>query len=67
MLVGSAVLGAAASRHFESVSDAMAAMTEVRSKNEPNASEEAVAYHEKKYAVFRAMHAHQLEYRAMMQ
>jgi FGGY-family pentulose kinase len=65
VLLGSAILGAVASGDQSSVLGAMSAMSRAGSVVEPNA--EAVRqFHDRKYAVFQAMHAHQLEYRVLM-
>jgi len=65
VLIGSAILGAVASGKFASVTEAMGAMTTACQIIEP-ASGPRKIFHDKKYAVFRQMHEHQLNYKSLM-
>ena len=67
VLLGAAILGAAAGGAHASVGDAMAAMTAVGGAVYPNDDAEVAAYHERKYAVFVRMADDQAAYRAMME
>ena len=65
VLLGSAVLGAVASGCFKTLPEAMAAMNSVGRVIEPSRGRVA-EYHERKYMVFRRMHADFLAYRKIM-
>jgi FGGY-family pentulose kinase len=65
VLLGSAILAAVASGDQPSVLGAMSAMSRAGKVVEPSAAV-VRQYHDRKYAVFQAMHAHQLEYRRLM-
>jgi FGGY-family pentulose kinase len=65
VLLGSAVLGGVASKHFPSVLAAMNAMNSAEKIVEPTKGKVA-AYHDSKYRVFHRMHADFLSYRDMM-
>ena len=65
VLLGSALLGAVASRDFPSVLDGMAAMNRADRVIEP-AGEEVRRYHAARYEVFHRMYDDQLAYREMM-
>jgi ribulose kinase len=65
VLLGSAILGAVAAGDQPSVLSAMSAMSRAGSVVEPS-SAAVRAFHDRKYAVFQAMHQHQLEYRRLM-
>ena len=66
MLLGSAVLGAVASRDRDTVVDAMNAMNAAGQIIEP-ARGEVARYHDAKYAVFHRMYDDFLAYRRAMQ
>jgi FGGY-family pentulose kinase len=66
VLLGSAILGAVAAGRFDTVMEAMAAMTRVGGAIEP-AGGAIAKYHDHKYKVFNAMYDNQLAYRAIMQ
>ncbi|HYP88433.1 MAG TPA: FGGY-family carbohydrate kinase, partial [Polyangiaceae bacterium] len=65
VLLGSAILAAVAAGDQPSVLAAMSQMSHAGRVVEP-ASGAVSDYHARKYAVFHAMHGHQLEYRAAM-
>jgi FGGY-family pentulose kinase len=65
VLLGSAILGAVACGDQSSVLEAMSAMSRAGSVVSPSAGP-VRQFHDRKYAVFQAMHRHQLEYRALM-
>jgi len=65
VLLGAAILGAAASGDHAGVPEAMAAMNRAGQVVAPNGGDLA-AYHERKHAVFHAMYEHHLAYRGMM-
>lgn len=64
VLVGSAVLGASASKDFSTIQDAMLSMCGEGTVTEPSKSE--AEFHDKKYQVFRKMVEDQKQYRAIM-
>jgi ribulose kinase len=65
VLLGAAILGAVACADQPSVLSAMSAMSRAGSVVEP-AVGVVREFHDRKYAVFQAMHAHQLEYRRLV-
>jgi FGGY-family pentulose kinase len=65
VLLGSAILGAVACGDQPSVLDAMGAMSRAGAVVEP-AHGAVRQFHASKYAVYHAMHGHQLEYRRLM-
>jgi FGGY-family pentulose kinase len=65
VLLGSAILGAAASGDFASLLDAMSAMNVAETVIEP-AGGEVARHHQKKHAVFRRMYGDFLAWRALM-
>jgi len=65
VLVGAAV--AAAAEHLGGVEEAMRAMTKVGARVEASGGEQARAFHEKKYRVFRRMMEDQAAYRDIME
>jgi len=64
VLLGSAMLGASAAGAFNSLTQAMAAMSAAGSVIEPSST--LADYHERKYRVFHQLHEDQLRYEAMM-
>ena len=66
VLLGAAILGAAAGGAHASVGAAMAAMTAVGEQVHPSTDEAVLAYHRRKYAVFLRMTEDQRAYRKMM-
>ena len=66
MLLGSAILGAVASKHFGSILEAMAAMNRVGSVVEPSRMQSIESYHNRKYEVFMELYKDQLKYRKLM-
>lgn len=64
VLLGAAILGSVAGRVYPDVRGAMAAMTRAGTVIEPDRG--VRAYHDRKYRVFRRMHADQMAYRALM-
>lgn len=66
VVLGSAMLGAAASGHFATLAEAMANMSAVREVIEPQTGAIA-AYHEAKHRVYLRMYEDQMAYRALMQ
>lgn len=64
VLLGAAILGAAAAHHFDSLEAAVVAMGGGGTAVPPNAALQA--FHDRKYRVFLQMHADQLRYRQMM-
>lgn len=64
MLLGSAILAAFAAGAYGELPEAMQAMSQVKECIHPQADQ--AAFHEKKYRVFRAMHADFLNYRTIM-
>ncbi len=66
VLLGSAVLGAVASRRYPSVLAAMNAMNAAERVIEP-AKGRLKAYHQRKYRVFHRLHTHFLAYRRIME
>lgn len=67
VLLGSAIVGAAASGVFDSVESSMRAMSHAGRKVAPNSDPFLGQFHESKYRVFLKLHDDQLEYRRMMQ
>lgn len=65
VLVGAAVLGAAASGLSGSLSESMASMSRPGRTVQPQAS--LLSFYDRKFKVFRSMHAHQLEYSKAME
>lgn len=65
VLLGSAMLGAAASGDFGSLLEAMGALSRVEEQLEP-AGGEVERYHRRKHALFHRMYQDQLSYREMM-
>ncbi len=65
VLLGSAILGAAAGGAFPSIESAMAAMTRAHIAVTPSSGATA-SFHDAKYAVFQRMYDDQLAYRALM-
>jgi D-ribulokinase len=65
VLLGSAILGAVAAGDQPSVLEAMTKMSHAGRVIEPGSSG-VRTFHDRKYAVFQAMHAHQLTYRSLM-
>lgn len=65
VLLGAAILGAAASAKFASVSDAMAAMSHAGSIRKPDGT--TAAYHAAKYSVFQELYQNQLNYKSIME
>ena len=66
VLLGAAILGAAAGGAHASVGAAMAAMTAVGEQMCPTTDEAVLTYHRRKYAVFLRMTDDQRAYREMM-
>lgn len=64
VLVGSAILGACASRHFNNVQDAIQSMGGSADIIRPNANPKT--FHDKKYRVFQKMFQDQLRYKCIM-
>ena len=64
VLLGSAMLGAAAAGRFDSLDDAMVAMSSVGSVVQPDPA--VAAYHDRKYKVFDQLHDDQLDYAQVM-
>ncbi|KAJ8955171.1 hypothetical protein NQ318_009065 [Aromia moschata] len=64
VLLGAAILGACAAKHFDDIATAIQSMGGKGRVVRPN--EEVVKFHDKKYAVFLKMYEHQLEYRSIM-
>ena len=65
VLLGSAILGAVASREYRTVAEGMAAMSAAGSVIEPHGG--AVArFHDAKYKVFKQLHEDQIKYRGTM-
>jgi FGGY-family pentulose kinase len=64
VLLGSAMLGAVASGDRAHLVEAMAAMSRIAKRVEPNL--QAKPFHDRKFQVFRALYEHQLEYRKLM-
>lgn len=65
VLLGSAILGGVASGDFESIPDAMAAMSGVGEEILPSGGE-AYEFHDKKHQVFHQMHQDHLKYRELL-
>ena len=66
VLLGAAILGAAAGGAHDSVEEAMGKMSAIGDTCAPEGGEAVAAFHEKKYNVFRKMSDDQREYRRMM-
>uniref|UniRef100_A0A669BDJ9 FGGY carbohydrate kinase domain-containing protein n=3 Tax=Oreochromis niloticus TaxID=8128 RepID=A0A669BDJ9_ORENI len=64
VLVGAAVLGACASRHYSSIQEAMEKMAKVGKVIQPD--REVQSFYERKYKVFLRLLAHQRECQALM-
>lgn len=64
MLLGSAILAAFAAKSFATLKEAMQQMSTVQNSIEPDPA--LTSYHDKKYRVFREMHADFLKYRNIM-
>ncbi|KAJ8964516.1 hypothetical protein NQ314_004811 [Rhamnusium bicolor] len=64
VLLGSAILGACAAKHFKDMTTAIQSMGGRGRVVEPQ--REVVDFHNKKYEVFLKMYEHQLEYRSIM-
>lgn len=64
VLVGSAILGACASQHFNNIQDAIQNMGGKADVISPN--ESVKSFHDKKYRVFLRMFQDQLKYKAIM-
>lgn len=64
VLLGSAMLGAAASGHFSSLPEAIEAMSSVGARIEPR--KHTQSYHAAKYQVFLEMYEDQMKYRRLM-
>jgi len=66
VLLGSAILGAVASRKFDSILSGMKAMNNISSITEPSRDEAVLSFHNKKHAVFLEMYKDQMKYRQLM-
>jgi len=66
VLLGSAVLGAAACGKYKTLFEAMCAMNKTGRVIKPNLSKTVADYHAAKFAVFGQMHKDYLNYRALM-
>lgn len=64
VLLGAAMLGACAAKHFKNMEEAIRSMGGKGRVVRPN--DDVVEYHNKKYKVFLKMYDHQLEYRKIM-
>lgn len=64
VLLGSAILGAAAAGTLGSITDAMSALSHAGAVQPPDAS--TAAYHARKYRIFHELYQHQIAYRAIM-
>lgn len=64
VLLGTAILGAAASGALGSITDAMSAMSHAGTVQQP--TESIAGYHARKYRVFHELYQHQIAYRAIM-
>jgi ribulose kinase len=66
VLLGSAILGAVASKEYDSILSAMSAMNKVGKIFEPSTDPRTISFYDAKYQVFLKMYEHQMEYRALM-
>ena len=64
VLLGSAILAAAASKIYPTIQDAMSGMSEIG--NRIPARKEMKSYHDLKYRVFHEMYQDQIKYEKMM-
>lgn len=65
VMLGAAILAAVAAGEFDSIVEAMSAMSPAAEVIEPNFANRD--FHERKYKVFKLMYEHQQEYRRMME
>jgi FGGY-family pentulose kinase len=66
VLLGSAILGAVAAKKFDSIIDAMTAMSGAEKIISPTENKKIINYHAKKYQIFLEMYQDQMKYKSML-
>lgn len=66
VLLGSAILGAVASKRYSSLHDAMSVLNAAGKTINPSEDPRVKKYHDAKYQVFRSLYEHQLSYRSVI-
>ncbi|XP_039131713.1 FGGY carbohydrate kinase domain-containing protein [Dioscorea cayenensis subsp. rotundata] len=66
VLLGSAILGAVASKQYPSLHDAMKALNAAGQVIHPSKDPKVKKYHDAKYQIFRSLYEQQLSYRSIM-
>ncbi|MGD9153459.1 MAG: hypothetical protein PVG30_07385 [Gammaproteobacteria bacterium] len=65
-MLGSAILGAVAAKKFDSIIDAMTAMSGAEKIISPTENKKIINYHAKKYQIFLEMYQDQMKYKSML-